>query len=147
MGIKDYARFLLTLSSGLFAGIATGITLVEVPARNEIENGKDRLTEWRESFLRAAKIQASLSVISGCIGIPMGIYARDILMFTSGTIMLAMMPYTLIWLMPVNYRLLDTTIDPSSQECLDLQEKWARLHLVRTISGICAFVFAAGALL
>mmetsp|Transcript_12513 Transcript_12513/g.21352 ORF Transcript_12513/g.21352 Transcript_12513/m.21352 type:complete len:148 (-) Transcript_12513:163-606(-) len=147
MGLKPYTDFLMCLTTGLFSGMAAGITLVEGPARAEIEDDKERLREWRGSFLRAAKIQATLAVVGGCIGIPMGIYTRDILQFTSGTIMILMMPYTFIWLMPVNWRLLDTTIDPSSQECLELQEKWNRLHLVRTIAGFCAFSFASGALL
>ena len=60
--IQQLAKFLTTLSCGLFAGAAIYISLVEHPAR--LECGTElATTEFGPSYRRAAVMQTSLAAI------------------------------------------------------------------------------------
>jgi hypothetical protein len=49
--------------------------------------------------------------------------------------------------MPTNSRLLDAALDRRSTEAAELLARWARLHAVRSVVGVVAFLlFAACAL-
>ena len=51
-------------------------------------------------------------------------------------------PYTLIFMMPINKRLMDTNVDPLSKQTANDLKKWGRLHLVRTVlNGVIFFAF------
>lgn len=42
-------------------------------------------------------------------------------------------PYTIFFMMPLNRRLMDENVDPSSEQTASDIQKWGGLHLVRTI--------------
>lgn len=51
-------------------------------------------------------------------------------------------PYTLLFMMPINKRLMDTNVDPRSEKISEDLKKWGRMHLVRTIlNGIIFLAF------
>jgi hypothetical protein len=127
-----------TLSAGLFAGAAVYITLVEHPARIECGTAA-ALAEFAPSYRRATRMQASLAVV-GCVT-AIGAWLLDAgSAFLAGGLLLgAVVPFTLIVLYPVNGRLLDPALVPSSPEASALLAQWARLHAVRSLLGLLAF--------
>ncbi|MDB9873787.1 DUF1772 domain-containing protein [Flavobacteriaceae bacterium] len=51
-------------------------------------------------------------------------------------------PYTLLFMMPINKRLMDENVDPLSEQTANDLKKWGRLHLVRTfLNGILFLAF------
>ena len=106
------------LCTGLFAGAATYVSLVEHPAR--LAGGPVlAIAEFRPSYRRGAVMQASLAV-GGCL-----------------TAVAALIPFTLIVILPTNKRLLDAGLAPGSPETAALLARWGRLHAVRSaVSGV-----------
>lgn len=54
-------------------------------------------------------------------------------------------PFTLLVIKPVNDRLLSPDLDPAAPETTALLAQWSRLHAVRTIAGLLAFLCFAAA--
>ena len=61
-------RFVSTLASGLFAGGALYINIVEHPAR-ATHDTTTAVTIWRPSFIRAKRYLGKMAVISGFSGV------------------------------------------------------------------------------
>ena len=57
-----------------------------------------------------------------------------------GLLLAALVPFTLVVIMPTNRRLLDPELEPGSREAVDLLLRWGRLHAVRTVVGVAVFV-------
>ena len=49
-------------------------------------------------------------------------------------------PFTLIVILPTNHRLLDPGLDADGPEALALLTRWGRLHAVRSVLAMVAFV-------
>ena len=47
---------------------------------------------------------------------------------------------TLLVVLPTNKRLLDPALDPHSPEAASLLARWGRLHAVRSVASVVAFV-------
>jgi uncharacterized membrane protein len=60
----------------------------------------------------------------------------------AGLLLGAVVPFTLIVIMPVNRRLLDPARDSASAETRQLLGTWVRLHAVRTVLSLAAFVWS-----
>ncbi len=63
-----------------------------------------------------------------------------------GLLLGAMVPFTLVIIMPTNRRLLDPGLNPGSGEARDLLTRWGQLHAVRTVVGVVVFVVFVGLL-
>lgn len=133
------------LASTLFTGAAVYITAVEHPAR--LSCGTEvALAEWAPSYKRATVMQVPLALVAGVLGIVRGAQGGSSLWVLGAVLILAVIPFTLIVILPTNNRLLDRGRDSRSDETLDLLEKWGRLHAVRSALSIAAsilFVWAA----
>jgi hypothetical protein len=53
-------------------------------------------------------------------------------------VIFAVIPFTLIFIIPTNRRLLDIGLDRSSEAARRLLRKWGTLHAVRTLLGLAA---------
>jgi hypothetical protein len=127
------------LSSGLFAGAALYLTVVEHPARMS-QGASFALQEFRPSYKRAAPIQASLAVICFlCSGVVWWLTTRWAWL-AGGVLVGGVVPFTLIFIMPTNRRLLDTNSVPAENEVSSLLAKWGQLHAVRTYLSLIGFV-------
>jgi hypothetical protein len=60
-------------------------------------------------------------------------------------VLLANWPYTLLVIMPTNYRLMATDPAQANPETRRLIKKWSRLHAVRTALGLVATLIFIGA--
>jgi uncharacterized membrane protein len=128
-----------TLASGIFAGAAVYINLVEQPAR--LSCGVEQaVTEWRPSYKRGTVMQAPLAVIGSLAALLSWWFDRDLAWLIGGLLLLLIIPFTLVVILPINKRLESRELDLRSEEAGYLLRRWGRLHAVRSILSTVAFV-------
>jgi|SRR5215210_3910252 len=144
--LTTLAELIATLSSGLFAGAAVYINLVEHPAR--VQTGiRPALTEFAPSYKRATVTQVSLAVV-GFLGALIAWRSRsETRWLIGGGLLVSVVPFTALVILPTNKKLLD----PETANDLDLAEKllthWGRLHSVRSVLSLASllmFLFLLG---
>ncbi len=130
-------------SAALFAGAAIYVSVVEHPARLQLETAA-LLAQWQPSYERGSAMQAPLALISGACGIIACFAGGGWWWLVGATLILANWPYTLIVIMPTNRTLKATTAESADARTHELIEHWGRLHAVRTILGcVAVLVFLA----
>lgn len=102
-------KFLATVGTGIFAGVALSINVLDVPARRELDP-KAALTQWRAMFIRAKRLQGTLAMSTGLASFAVGYLTKDPLWYVGGSLMVGMLPYTYLAIMPTNYKLLDSKV-------------------------------------
>lgn len=135
-----------TVGTGIIAGGAIYINVVEHPARMELDDSQSLHRQWRESFDRAKFLMAGTSLLPIVGGI--AAFAID---QTEGkpwlitAIMLAFnVPYTAIAMKP---KVIDPIYDyqvaskKSPGEIRDTVAKWNSFHKVRTVVDISALIW------
>ncbi len=131
-------ELLATLCAGLFAGAAVYVTLVEHPAR--LECGTELAArEFGPSYRRGARMQASLAAVGLLSAVVAWIQGRGLPVLVGGILLGAVIPFTLLVVLPTNKRLLDPALDRSSAEAAALLARWGNLHAVRSALGVVAF--------
>jgi hypothetical protein len=136
-------ELLATLCAGFFAGAAVYLTFVEHPARLECGPAL-ALREFRPSYRRAAVMQVGLAAVGFLAGV--GAWAqggRGATWLLASVLLGAVMPFTVLVILPTNTRLLDPTLAPESPEAARLLARWGRLHAVRSVASAVAFVLLA----
>ena len=128
-----------TIAAGLFAGAAAYATVVEHPARLECGTAL-AVKEFGPSSRRAAVMQAGLAMVGLVAGAAAWLQGSGAGWLVGGLLVGTLVPFTLIVIMPVIRRLLDSQLDPSSAEAARLMSRWGQLHAVRTVVGVAAFV-------
>ena len=143
--IQQLAKFLTTLSCGLFAGAAIYISLVEHPAR--LECGTElAVTEFGPSYRRAAVMQASLAAVGFVCAIGAWLAGASVWWMIGGILFGSVIPLTLVVIMPTNKQLLAPTLDKGSQRARELLSRWGKLHVVRSVlSGLALVIFLLNA--
>lgn len=131
-----------TVAAGLFAGAAVYVTAVEHPAR--VGCGADlAIRQFGPSYKRGTIMQASLAVVGCLAGLAAG-WLEEALGIVVGALLLgAVVPFTLVVILPTNKRLLDSSLNSGSDEALRLLTRWGHLHAVRSVLSIAAFVLLA----
>jgi Domain of unknown function (DUF1772) len=126
------------LAAGLFAGAALYVSLVEHPARVSL-GPRAAVSEFGPSYRRGAAMQAPLSLIGALAAIAHWATGGSAAWLIGGLALGALVPFTLLVIMPTNKRLLDERLDAGSGEAAGLLQRWARLHAVRTVIGLAVF--------
>ena len=130
-------QFLATLTTILFTGAAIYVNLAEHPAR--MECGVElAATVFGPSYKRAAKMQVILAVIATLAGVVSWLMGGGPMWLLGALVIFAVIPFTLIAIMPTNKRLLDPGLDRRSEATRDLLQQWGRLHAVRSILSLIA---------
>jgi hypothetical protein len=130
-------EFLAIVSAGLFAGAAIYINAVEHPAR--MECGTDiAIRQWRPSYRRATIMQSSLAFSSFVASILVWFFKSDFLFLLGGLLIATVIPFTLLVIFPTNKKLMSEGMNLSQTEAL--LNRWNRLHLVRSLCSLCAFL-------
>jgi uncharacterized membrane protein len=132
-------ELLATLCAGLFAGAAIYITFVEHPAR--LECGTDlAATEFGPSYRRATLMQASLAAVGLLAALVAWAQGRGVGVLIGGLLLGLVIPFTLVVILPTNQLLLDPGLDRGSAEAAALLARWGRLHAVRSVMSVLAFM-------
>ena len=137
------AMLVATVAAGLFAGAAVYVTVAEHPARVECGPAL-AIKEFGTSYRRAAVMQGGLAVIGLVAGVVAWSQGSGVGWLGGGLFLGAMVPFTLVVIMPTNRRLLDPGLDSGSGEARDLLRRWGRLHAVRTVTSVGVFVTFVG---
>lgn len=142
--MKFVLEFVASLCTALFAGASLYINLVEHPARMECGTAL-AAAEFGPSYRRATVMQGSLAVAAFLTG-TWAWWLNSIGAWLVGGILIgAVVPFTLIAILPTNKKLLDPLLDPNSELARTLLKKWGRLHAVRTgLSVVALVIFLAG---
>jgi hypothetical protein len=134
-----WALIIAAICAGLFAGAAIYINAVEHPARMSCGNDV-ALREFAPSYRRATVMQASLAVI-GCLA---GLWAAwilgDVWVGFGALLLGAVVPFTLVVILPTNKHLLEPSLNPGDVRTTRLLIRWGRLHAVRSVLSSIAFV-------
>lgn len=131
--------FLAALSAGLFSGAAIYINLVEHPARMSCGTVV-AVTEFRPSYRRATVMQASLAAFGTLNAVVAWFLGGGLSWLIGGILLGSVIPFTLIVIFPTNRQLLDPNLDKKSDLALRLLTRWGRLHAVRSLLSLAAFL-------
>jgi Anthrone oxygenase len=139
MNAAAAAELTALLCGGLFAGAAAYISIVEHPAR--VACGTEiAVTEFRPSYKRATVMQVTL-VIFGFVAAMSAWWLQGGTAWLIGGLLLAsVIPVTLFAILPTNHELLNPTLDLRSERAAMLLQRWGRLHALRTLLSIGAFL-------
>jgi len=132
-------ELLATLAAGLFTGAATYITLVEHPARVSCGSAV-AVTEFGPSYRRAAVMQASLALLGTLSGIGRWGEGGGLGWLVGAVLLGSVIPFTLVVIRPTNERLLRGSLDKGSPQAASLLARWGRLHAVRSVVSLAAFL-------
>jgi len=115
------------------------VNFVEQPAR--LSCGVElAVTEWRPSYKRGAVMQAPLAAIGSVAALLSWWFDRSLAWLVGGLLLLLIIPFTLVVILPTNKRLESQELDLRSEEAGSLLRRWGRLHAVRSILSVMAFV-------
>lgn len=131
--------FAATFCAALFSGAALYITLVEHPARMECGVAL-AAAEFGPSYRRATVMQASLAAVSFLTAVGAWLTTSRLTWLIGASLIVAVIPFTLIVILPANKKLLDPTLDRNSDLARQLLNRWGRLHAVRTLLSLAALV-------
>ncbi|HEY5808401.1 MAG TPA: DUF1772 domain-containing protein [Povalibacter sp.] len=132
-------QLIATLAATLFAGAALYINVAEHPSRMALETRTAAL-QWAPSYKRATLLQAPLAMLSFLSGTAVWFLGETVGWFVAALFVGAVVPFTLIVVMPTNRKLLDPARDLASAETRALLEKWNILHGVRTALSLTASI-------
>jgi hypothetical protein len=132
-------KLLALVSSGMFAGAALYLTTVKHPARMSVGSSV-ALQEFRPSYRRAASQQGAWAIVCFLCGVSLALLTQNWLWLLGGVLVGAVVPFTLIFIMPTNRLLLDESNQLDAQRLDSLLAKWARLHAARTVLSVLGFL-------
>ena len=132
-------EFVALFSTALFVGAALYINLVEHPARMECGTAL-AVAEFGPSYRRATRMQASLAIVASLSAFSSWWMSREPAWLVGTILIGSVVPFTLIVMLPTNTKLVDPSLDRSSETARQLLVLWARLHAVRTMCSLTALL-------
>jgi hypothetical protein len=137
--MRQIAEFVAVLTCSLFTGAAVYVNLVEHPAR--MECGVElAATEFPPSYRRGTIMQVTLAAVGLISSIAAWLTGATFWWLVGGVMLGAVIPFTLIAILPTNKQLLSPTLDKRSAQAGQLLARWGRLHAVRSVLSALAFV-------
>ncbi len=130
---------LTLVAAAIFTGAALYVSFVEQPARMALDD-RALLAEWKPAYKRGFAMQGSLAMLGFLPGAWAWYETQRGLWLAGALIVLTNWPYTLLFIMPTNNRLLATPLEAANAETRGLIRNWAALHAVRTALGVVATV-------
>jgi hypothetical protein len=98
------------------------------------------LTEWKSAYKRGFAMQAPLAVAAFVLGAFAWWESGQWLFLIGGALMLANWPWTMLAILPVNSRLMQTEPIAATKDTREMIRHWNVLHGVRTLLGAGATV-------
>jgi uncharacterized membrane protein len=135
--MKFSLEFVASFCTAIFAGAALYVSLVEHPARMECGPAV-AIAQFGPSYRRATVMQVSLAVAAFLAATVAWWLGAGGVWLVSASLIGAVVPFTLVVILPTNKRLLDPSLDRDSETARMLLQKWGRLHAVRTVLSTAA---------
>jgi len=137
--MRQIAEFVAALACSLFTGASVYINLVEHPARMEC-GVEIAVTEFAPSYRRATVMQATCAALGLLSSVAAWLAGATFWWLVGGVVLGAVIPFTLIVILPTNKQLLTPTLDRRSAETERLLVHWGRLHAVRSVLSAVALL-------
>ena len=137
--MRQIAEFMSVLSCALFTGASAYITFVEHPARMQC-GVEIAAVEFVPSYRRATVMQATCAAVGLLSSIAALLAGASFWWLVAGVLLGAVIPFTLIVILPINKQLLSPTLDRQSAEAERLLARWGALHGVRSLLSSLAFL-------
>jgi uncharacterized membrane protein len=137
------AELIAALSSGLFAGAAVYINLVEHPARMQTGT-RTALIEFAPSYKRATVTQVSLAIAGFLSALVAWRSESDARWLIGGGLLVSVIPFTALVILPTNKKLLDPATANDLDQAEELLTRWGNLHAVRSflsLASLLTFLF------
>jgi hypothetical protein len=132
-------KLIAIIAAALFAGAALYINVAEHPARMTLDT-RSAAAQWAPSYRRATWMQAPLALLSLVAGLGSWFLGAGSGWAVAALLIGAVVPVTLIGIMPTNKALLAPGRDLGSAETRSLLVHWARLHALRTLLSLGATI-------
>ena len=132
-------QFVAVLAATLFSGASIYINLAEHPARMDCGITL-AATVFGPSYRRATVMQTILASAATIAGFGAWFMGAPRLWFVGAVLIFAVIPFTLIVILPTNKKLLDPALDPGSEVAHGLLQDWGKLHAVRSILALAASI-------
>jgi len=137
--MKEVLQFVAILACSLFTGAAAYVNLVEHPARMQCGTTVAS-TVFGPSYRRATVMQASLALVATASALGAWWLAGSVLWMIGGLLIFAVVPFTLLVILPTNNKLLAPDLDRAAPATHQLLVRWGRLHAVRTVASFAATI-------
>jgi hypothetical protein len=131
--------FIAVFTCTLFSGAAVYISVAEHPARMEC-GAELAATVFGPSYRRAAVMQVALALAATVAGLSAWLLSQQIVWLAGTILIFAVVPFTLLVIMPTNKHLLDPNLDRTSEATRRLLQRWGRLHSIRSLLSLLASV-------
>ena len=138
--LTDVLAFVAVLACTLFAGASIYISLVEHPARLACTTNV-AATQCGPSYRRATMMQVPPRQPGGRGCRDARHHTGRVRWLLGALLILAVIPFTLVVILPTNKKLLAVDRNRSAAETRSLLETWGRLHAVRSVRSATAAAF------
>ena len=138
-------KFISTLTSGMFAGGAIYINLVESPARLT-HDAETALTIWKPSLIRAGRYMSSIALTSAISSVAVYWLTEERCFRTwllAGGMMSTIPIFSIVCVLPTNKELLETEkcLDKGTTWIVNKLNSWNKLHAVRSVISLGSFAY------
>ena len=130
--------FTLIVTSG-FSVTCAYVNIVEQPARLPLAPSA-LLAQWRVSYSRGTAMQLSLAILASVLGVITYVTTRDVRWLYGVGCLLAIAPYTLLVVMPVNRQLSAMSDADADDRVMPLVRSWGWRHAIRGALGFAATI-------
>ena len=121
----------LLMMSGQF-GVALAATLIVHPVLNSISKSS-ALEAFKPFFHKTHNTMIVLSIATTLVALAISISTKNWWWFGIAMLMHLNGPYTIVFMMPTNRRLMADDVNPNSAETAHDLANWGKLHAVRTV--------------
>eukprot|EP00029_Vermamoeba_vermiformis_P004811 TRINITY_DN15467_c0_g1_i1.p1 TRINITY_DN15467_c0_g1~~TRINITY_DN15467_c0_g1_i1.p1 ORF type:complete len:149 (+),score=14.10 TRINITY_DN15467_c0_g1_i1:17-463(+) len=127
-------------TSGIFAGAALYISMVQQPSLAQTLSNNELPVHFKSFYPKAARMQAMLTVVSSAALIANHFMKHNWWNLAAGLLMGSIFPYTVLLMLPVNNQFMNATPESTpTQPFTKLFSTWGKLHWYRTIASVIAF--------
>jgi uncharacterized membrane protein len=85
-------------------------------------------------------MQVTLAIIAFAAAVGAWLLSSNEIWLIGGILIVAVIPFTLVFILPINKKLFDPSLDTNSEAARQLLMRWGKLHAVRTALSTAAFV-------
>lgn len=133
-------RALCLFTSGMVAGVSTGITMISVPS---IKASSDPLPSWKKLYKIGSKFVPAMILVTSGVAIKLFLKTDDNRYLAVAGSNLVIIPYTLLFMKPTNdalFAIKDNEYKENGEdEVRKLIKSWATLQCGRTTLGLLGF--------
>ena len=134
-----------TFAAGLWTGAALYIGFAEHPSALKV--GVAFATDYfRPMSKRTAPLMMLLALVAAVAGIAAWLDNDGVLWLIGAILMAGMFPFTAIFIVPTNLKLLRVDAAAAPDEAIALHARWGVMHAWRTVLGAPAFLLYLWAL-